>query len=136
MNPGLIFIYQRARVSTMSMLSQDLQDLTRFVRPHFKKGFLHQRQTIFQFSFKDQEPFYLTVESDNFSFEPGIHDTPTMTLFIENHETAFQLLRGTIDGMRAFIEGKYRADGNIVLSQLLLYLFKPDDPTDIYLVMD
>ena len=120
----------------MNMLSQDLQDLTRFVRPHFKKGFLHQGETVFQFTFSEQEPFYLNVETDHYSFEPGTHENPTMTLFVDNHDTAFQLLKGTMDVMRAFVEGKYRADGNIVLSQLLLYLFKPDDPTDIYLVKD
>lgn len=120
----------------MSLLSQDLQDLTRFVRPHFKRGFLHQGQTSFQFLFDSGEPFYLTVDGDHYTFDPGIHQQPSMTLYVDSHDTAFQLLKGSMDGMRAFLEGKYRADGNIVLSQLLLYLFKPDDPTDIYLVKD
>ncbi|MCY4532330.1 MAG: hypothetical protein OXC84_08405 [Gammaproteobacteria bacterium] len=31
---------------------------------------------------------------------------------------------GHMDGMRAFMEGKYRSDGNIVLTQLLLYAFR------------
>jgi hypothetical protein len=34
--------------------------------------------------------------------------------------------------MHAFMDGRYRADGNIVLSQLLLYLFKSNDPTIAY----
>jgi hypothetical protein len=38
--------------------------------------------------------------------------------------------------MQAFMDGRYRADGNIVLSQLLLYLFKSDDPTIVYEVQD
>ncbi len=41
-----------------------------------------------------------------------------------------------MDGMRAFMDGSYRADGNIVLSQLILYLFKSDDPTLIYEVQE
>ena len=43
---------------------------------------------------------------------------------------------GTMDGMVAFMTGRYRADGNIVLSQLLLYLFRSDDPTILYQVKD
>jgi len=40
----------------------------------------------------------------------------------------FNILSGDIDGMEAFMAGDYRADGNIILSQLLLYLFqKPHD---------
>jgi putative sterol carrier protein len=120
----------------MGILSKDLQDLTRFVRPHFKKGFLHQGRTVFQFCFNQDDPFYLTVETDFYSFESGVHTKPAITLIVDNHDTAFQLLKGSLDGMRAFMEGRYRADGNIVLSQLLLYLFKPDDPTDIFLVKD
>jgi putative sterol carrier protein len=43
---------------------------------------------------------------------------------------------GTRDGMEAFMNGQYRADGNIVLSQLLLYLFKSADPTVVFKVKD
>ena len=35
-----------------------------------------------------------------------------------------------------FMEGRYRADGNIVLSQLLLYLFKSEDDAKFYEVQD
>ena len=34
---------------------------------------------------------------------------------------------GRMDGMHAFMEGKYRSDGNIVLTQLLLYSFRKDN---------
>jgi hypothetical protein len=43
---------------------------------------------------------------------------------------------GTHDGMDAFMDGQYRADGNIVLSQLLLYLFKSADPAVAFKVQD
>jgi putative sterol carrier protein len=106
------------------------------VRPHFKRGFLHQDRAVFQFTFKTAEPFHLVVELNAFEFMEGIHQHPHVTLFIESHQTAYQLLTGSMDGMHAFMEGSYRSDGNIVLSQLLLYLFKPDDPTEFYQVKD
>ena len=55
---------------------------------------------------------------------PGIESPPTLTLWLDKHTTIWRLLEGTLDGMTAFMAGQYRADGNIVLSQLLLYLFQ------------
>jgi len=120
----------------MDNLERELQELTLFVRPHFKNGFLHQDRSVFQFSFETAEPFYLVVEVNEFAFKHGIHEHPQVTLFIESHKTAYRLLTGSMDGMHAFMQGSYRSDGNIVLSQLLLYLFKSDDPTEFYQVRD
>lgn len=104
--------------------------------PHFKPGFLQRHQTVFQFYFDSGDPFFLTVLPDTFAFTAGVTEDPTITLFIDSHETCWGLIDGSFDGMRAFMEGRYRADGNIVLSQLLLYLFKSNDPTNIYEVQD
>jgi len=103
---------------------------------HFKPGFLQRDLTVFQCYFDEGEPFHLTVTADDFEFSAGESPDPTIRLFIDRQETFWQLLSGQQDGMAAFMEGRYRADGNIVLSQLLLYLFKPDDPTIVYEVQD
>ena len=118
------------------MLEELLEQKRRQIAPHFKPGFLQREMTVFQFDFKDEEPFYLEVGLDHFNFFPGRFDSPTVTLHVRDHETCWGLLEGSIDGMQAFMSGDYRADGHIVLSQLLLYLFKPNDPTLIYEVQD
>jgi putative sterol carrier protein len=100
--------------------------------PHFQPGFLNRDHTLFQFKFGTGSRFYLEVTRDRFRFTPGEVDQPTLSLFVVDHKTCWGLLDGTIDGMQAFMESKYRADGNIVLSQLLLYLFKSNDPTIAY----
>jgi putative sterol carrier protein len=115
---------------------QWLNDKARELAPHYKPGFLHRRHTVFQFHFENDPPFHLTVTEDEFSFVPGTIEKPTISLFIDTHDTCWSLMEGRLDGMRAFMEGRYRADGNIVLSQLLLYLFKSDDATNIYEVQD
>ena len=97
--------------------------------PYFKPAFLQRDHTVFQFEFDAEPAFYLTVSSQDFKFEAGRAPEPTLTLSIDNHETCWQLLSGQLDGMQAFMAGRYRADGHIVLSQLLLYLFKSNDPT-------
>lgn len=104
--------------------------------PHFKPGFLQRHHTVFQFHFESGSPFHLTVTPDSFEFTGGVIDNPTVTIYVDSHQTCRALLDGSYNGMRAFMEGKYRADGNIVLSQLLLYLFKSNDPTNIYEVQD
>lgn len=125
-----------ANLNRMNALTDNLEQLKQELKPHFKPGFLQQNSVVFQFQFEVGAAFHLSVQKGDFQFTAGEHQQPTITLFLDCHDTAHLLLTGTLDGMQAFMEGKYRADGNIVLSQLLLYLFKPDDPTSIYQVRD
>lgn len=120
----------------MTELTHTLEARRAALQPHFKAGFLQRRNTVFQFHFEDDQSFHLIVFADSFDLVPGVAPNPTLTLYLDNHETCWGLISGSYDGMRAFMEGKYRADGNIVLSQLLLYLFKSNDPTNIYMVQD
>lgn len=106
------------------------------LKPHFKPAFLQRDSAVFQFVFDEGEPFNLTVTTQDFKFATGHSDSPTLTLFVDSHDTCWGLLIGRLDGMTTFMEGRYRADGNIVLSQLLLYLFKSEDPTIVYQVQD
>jgi len=117
-------------------LDKLLEKRTAFLAPHFKPGFLQTERAVFQFQFDTAEPFYLIVEANEFRFVAGVNQAPSITLYIDEPKTCWELLIGCQDGMKAFMEGRYRADGNIVLSQLLLYLFKSDDPTIVYEVQD
>lgn len=106
------------------------------LEPHFKPEVLQRDYTCFQFQFEEGDPFHLEVIGSVFEFNPGIHPDPTLTLYVDNHQTCWSLLEGSRDSMEAFMQGAYRADSNIVLSQLLLYLFKMEDPTIAYRVQD
>lgn len=118
------------------LLENWLSELTQELTPHFKPAILQRDYVVFQFEFTDGEPFFLQVEVDLFAFFPGKSTEATLTLFLDCHETCRDLLSGKADGMSAFMGGRYRADGNIVLSQLLLYTFKADSPTISYEVQD
>jgi putative sterol carrier protein len=117
-------------------LEAKLEKKAQLLAPHFKPAFLQRDHAVFQFCFDEGESFYLEVDRDEFHFSPGYHNSPTLTLYIDAWSTCWNLLIGKDDGMQAFMEGRYRADGNIVLSQLLLYLFKSDDPTIAYRLVD
>jgi len=119
-----------------TLLSELLTEKQRAFEPHFKPGLLPRTSTVFQFRFSSDEDFFLFVSQDTFSFNAGSATDPTLTLYLDHHETCWQLLTGTRDGMEAFMNGKYRADGNIVLSQLLLYLFKSADSAVAFKVQD
>jgi len=123
-------------MSCTCTLEKKLELKQQELRPFFKPGFLHRAHTVYQFEFPADAPFHLVVTDSDFSMNPGIHEAPTLRLYVEGHETCWGLLQGRLDGMQAFLEGRYRADGHIVLSQLLLYLFKAEDQTSIYEVKD
>ena len=112
------------------MLEAELEEKAQQLAERFRVGFL--TPACLQFRFDDGRPFYLQVSTHDFSFRTGEHGHPDITLYLDAHETCWSLLEGRLNGMQAFMEGRYRADGNIVLSQLLLYLFSPQNDTVAY----
>lgn len=113
-----------------------LAQLNEQLEPRYQPGLLPRQTALFQFIFDKGEPLHLHANQKDFVFHPGLAPKPTINLFCKDHDTCRGLLTGQIDGMQAFMAGDYRADGNIVLSQLLLYLFKPDDPAIAYQIQD
>ena len=118
----------------MSNLSSVLTELKKQLAPRFNPAFLP--PAIFQFHFDEGESCYLVVEQGRFQILPNDCQHPSMTLFVDNHATLAGLLTGSIDGMDAFMAGRYRSDGNIVLSQLLLHVFQAEDSAVFYEVKD
>ena len=114
----------------------ELQAKQKLLAGRFRQGFLQRDHAVFQFNFKTQEAFYLIIDGADLDLLPGYHPQPTINLYIDNHATCWGLINGEVDGMEAFLQGQYRADGNIVLSQLLLYLFRSHDSTIAYEVQD
>jgi putative sterol carrier protein len=120
----------------MTDLSKSLANLSKRLTPHFRPEVLQGKATCFQFKFNESAPFFLQVTKNDFSFHTGRHEHPTLTLYIDSFATCIGLLTGEISGMDAFMAGTYRADGHIVESQLLLYLFAPAAPTVVHEVKD
>ena len=117
-------------------LADDLLSYQTELSPYFNPAILQRSETVFQIRFDRGEDFHLIVTETGFSFVAGQAASPTLTLYLDRQETFWDLLRGRQDSMEAFMAGRYRADGNIVLSQLLLYLFAGNDPIVAYQVQD
>lgn len=119
-----------------TVLRELLKEKEKMFESYFKPDLLQRTSTVFQFRFTSGKDFFLSVSQDSFSFDEGSATNPTLTLYLDNHITCWQLLIGTHDGIDAFMNGQYRADGNIVLSQMLLYLFKSADPAVAFEIQD
>ena len=82
-------------------------------------------ETTFQFLLKDAEDFYFTISNQQLSVELGEHDDPDITL-ITNSDTFIKVVTGEKDGMSAYLTGKLRAEGNVMLATQLGKFFSKE----------
>lgn len=80
---------------------------------------------IFQFRFDDNEAYYLIVKDGTLDVQQGEHDDPSVTLSMST-DTLKGIMNGDINGMTAFMSGKLKATGNVMLATKLTSLFPRD----------
>lgn len=120
----------------MQSLQSQLVELNSTLKSHYHAELLEGRTIYFQFDVAADEPFYLRAGTTDFTFSAGRCAQPSITLFVDRIKTISGLLSGHLDGMDAFMGSQYRSDGNIVLSQVLLYLFRNNTPLHVSEVKD
>ncbi|MFW1677826.1 SCP2 sterol-binding domain-containing protein [Pontibacter sp. JAM-7] len=79
-------------------------------------------EAVFQFKLHDDEDFYIHINGSDCSASLGSHPDPHVTLLM-NADTMFAVISGEKDGMSAFLTGKLRAEGNVMLATRLGKLF-------------
>ncbi|UVE19497.1 SCP2 sterol-binding domain-containing protein [Pseudomonas sp. LS44] len=77
---------------------------------------------VFQFNIEDGENHYLVVKDGTCDLQQGDAPNPNVTL-IMNTETLKGITSGETDGMQAFMGGKLRAEGDMMLAMKLGELF-------------
>ncbi|MCO4786066.1 SCP-2 sterol transfer family protein [Marinomonas gallaica] len=77
---------------------------------------------IFQFELDDADPYFVTIDEGTAVYEQGEHDDATVTLSMDT-DTLEEVMSGELDGMQAFMQGKIRADGDIMLATKLTQIF-------------
>lgn len=77
---------------------------------------------IFQFDLDDADNYYVTIADGQCQLVAGDHDDATVTLSMDA-ETLAAIMQGELDGMAAFMQGKIRADGDIMLATKLTQIF-------------
>ncbi|HKM14441.1 MAG TPA: SCP2 sterol-binding domain-containing protein [Marinospirillum sp.] len=77
---------------------------------------------VFQFNVEDGTNYYVVIKNNQCEIAEGDHDDPSVTL-IMNKATLKDVLTGEEDGMQAFMAGKLRAEGDMMLATKLSTLF-------------
>ncbi|MDN3526379.1 SCP2 sterol-binding domain-containing protein [Halomonas sabkhae] len=77
---------------------------------------------IFQFHFTDAEDHYLRIHDGELDIVAGEHDDPSVSLNLST-ETLKGIMSGDINGMTAYMSGRLKASGNVMLATRLTSLF-------------
>lgn len=79
-------------------------------------------EAVFQFDLDDAGSYHLSILDGKCDMGEGEHDDPTVTLSMDI-DTLKDVMSGELDGMAAFMQGKIRADGDIMLATKLTQIF-------------
>lgn len=79
-------------------------------------------EAVFQFDLDDADNYNIEVNDGACKLAEGEHDDATVTLAMDL-ETLKDVMSGELDGMAAFMQGKIRADGDIMLATKLTQIF-------------
>lgn len=77
---------------------------------------------VFQFDLDDADSWHLVIKDGTCNMVDGTHDDPSVTLTMDM-ATMEAVMSGKMEGMQAFMMGKLRAEGNMMLATKLTALF-------------
>ena len=77
---------------------------------------------VFQFDLDDADSWHLVIKDGTCNMVDGTHDDPSVTLTMDM-ATMEAVMSGKMEGMQAFMMGKLRAEGNMMLATKLSALF-------------
>lgn len=77
---------------------------------------------IFQFAIEDADTYHLIVKDSTCTLEHGEHSDPSVTLIMDS-DTLKEIASGDLNGMQAFMAGRLRTEGDMMLATRLSDLF-------------
>ncbi|UAW97016.1 SCP2 sterol-binding domain-containing protein [Halopseudomonas nanhaiensis] len=77
---------------------------------------------VFQFNIEDDDNFFVKVKDGACDAQKGDAENPNVTLIMDS-DTLNGVISGETDGMQAFMAGKLRAEGDMMLALKLGELF-------------
>ena len=101
----------------------DLDQIRTRLEPAFSPAAAHEADCVYQFTINGHPAFHLRVLDGALSVGDGAHDDPSVTFLFEDIETALGIVTGDLDPMAAFMAGRIRTDGNLILALQLRMLF-------------
>lgn len=83
------------------------------------------QQLIFQFDITDGDTYHVAIDNGTCRVIKGASDNPNITL-ISDSESFVGIMTGELDGMQAFMAGKVRTEGNMMLATKLNDFFRSE----------
>ncbi len=78
---------------------------------------------VFQIDITDDHPYMIHIRGGECQVEPGEHSDPDVTLIMDSQAFA-DIIYGDLGGTSAFLSGRLRAEGDVMLATKLGKLFK------------
>lgn len=105
------------------MPKPDIEEIRKRLRSAFDPAAASDLEVVYQFEFGDAEGYHLIISHGDLEVHAGEHAHPSITLMFDRLDTARDVIAGPIDAMQAFMQGRIRSDGNLLLAMRLGLLF-------------
>ncbi|MBD2839028.1 MULTISPECIES: SCP2 sterol-binding domain-containing protein [Pseudomonas] len=100
----------------------NVADIVKTMQSKFNAGAAAGLDLVFQFNIEDGDNHYLVVKDGTCDVQQGDSANPNVTLIMDS-ATLVGIMTGETDGMQAFMAGKLRAEGDMMLAMKLGELF-------------
>lgn len=97
-------------------------DIVSKMQSKFNAGAAAGLDLVFQFDITDGDNYYIVIKDGTCDVQQGENASPNVTLIMDS-ETLVGIMTGETDGMQAFMGGKLRAEGDMMLAMKLGELF-------------
>ena len=104
------------------MSMSDLNKIFDEMKSRFNSEAAAGMDVVFQYQIDEGEPYHVIIADESCVVAQGEHDEPSVTLSMDT-QTLQEVVSGETDGMQAFMTGRIRADGDIMLATRLTALF-------------
>ncbi|WP_245756606.1 SCP2 sterol-binding domain-containing protein [Amphritea atlantica] len=129
---GLIRVNHRVRRQGSRMSSQlkateerdmsEIQGLFETMAGRFNSDAAAGLEAVFQYKLDEGDAYYVAISGGECALDKGLHDNPSVVLMMDS-ETFKEVLEGETNGMQAFMAGRIRAEGDVMLATRLEALF-------------
>lgn len=101
----------------------DLASVRGRLEPAFSPKAAQESDHVYQFRIGGESAFHLRVSHGELEVGDGAHADPSVTFMFDDLDTALGVVTGAVDPMAAFMAGRIRTDGNLILALQLRLLF-------------